>query len=64
MISFRSCEKLLILTRFSKYLCRVTLEAIAERNGSFVCGDKKSGVRSPFRSQVRIRGEAEEETGR
>lgn len=51
-------------TRFSKYPCRMTLEAIAERSGSSVRGEKKSGVRSPFRSQVRIRGEVEEETGR
>lgn len=51
-------------TRFSKYLCRTTLKAIAERSGSSVREEKKSGVRSPFRSQVRIRGEVEEETGR
>lgn len=54
----------IIYSRFSKYLCRMTLEAIAERSGSSVCGEKKSGVQSPFRSQVRIRGEVEEETGR
>lgn len=52
------------LAKLSEYLCRMILEAIAERSGSSVREEKKSGVRSPFRSQVWIRGEVEEETGR
>lgn len=47
MIYLIRCDRETTNIWFSKYLYRMALEAIAERSGSSVRGEKKSGVRSP-----------------